>query len=98
MIDGIDKCIAVDRVASSTSRAVVKAGAYCGLSANIEGRRTPPDFPALRRKSLKEVAELCKSWDFSKAVIGASTVNAYYNSARFLPASSLPANNTFYAS
>lgn len=97
LIDGIDECITVDRVVSGASWTVVKAGEYCGLSANIEGRRTSPDFPAFRGKSLREVARLCKSWDFAEAAIGAAAVNAYYNSCRFLTDTALSANNTFDA-
>ena len=85
LIDGIDECITVDRVVSGASWTVVKAGEYCGLSANIEGRRTSPDFPAFRGKSLREVARLCKSWDFAEAAIGAAAVNAYYNSCKSQP-------------
>lgn len=97
LINGIDKEIIVDRVTSGASWTVVKAGEYCGLSANIEGGRTSPYFPAFSGKSLKEVAALCKSWDFSEAAIGAAAINAYYNSDRFLTAAALPANNTFDA-
>ena len=56
LIDGIDEDIIVDRVASGSSWTVVTAGEYCGLSANIEGGRTAPDFPACKGRPLKEIA------------------------------------------
>ena len=95
LIDGIDEDIIVDRVASGSSWTVVTAGEYSGLSANIEGGRTAPDLPACKGRPLKEIAELCKSWDFAEAAIGAAAVNAYYNSDKFLSSKALPANNTF---
>ncbi len=95
LIDGIDESIIIDRVVSGQSWTAVTAGEYCGVSANIEGGRTAPDFPALRGVSLKKAAELCRSWDFAEAAIGTAAINAYYNSSRFLNDAALPANNTF---
>ncbi len=98
LIEGIDSSIIVDRVAAGNSWAVVAAGKYCGVAANIEaGGNMLSSYSHLTGCSLKDVATLSKSWDFREAGIGAAAINAYYNNIELLEDRALAANNTFDA-
>ena len=98
LIEGIDSSITTDRVAAGSSWAVVTAGKYCGVAANIEaGGNIISSFSHLNGRSLKDIAALSKSWDFKEAGIGVAAINAYYNSMGLLEGKTLAANNTFDA-
>jgi len=53
---------------------------YCGISATINENDMPiPYYGYLEGRSLREVASLCKSWDFFLASIGTAALNAWFN-------------------
>ena len=57
------------------------AGKYCGVAVTVNEQDGPlRDFAYLYGRPLKEVAALCKSWDFMEASVGTAALNAYINS------------------
>lgn len=60
---------------------MVRSGHNWGISMTVHQSAGPeePPVPILGRP-LREVAALCKSWDFKEASIGMAALNAYYNS------------------
>lgn len=71
----------VDFIYVGQTWTMVCAGKYCGVAVTVNEQDGPlRDFAYLYGRPLKEVAALCKSWDFMEASVGTAALNAYINS------------------
>ena len=80
-IAGVPDGIFVDYIKVGSTWTIVQAGKYCGIAVTVNEQDSPvKDYSFLYGRSLREVAELCKSWDFTDASVGTAALNAYLNS------------------
>lgn len=77
---------------------MVCAGDHCGVAVTVNEQDRPlRDFSHLYGRPLKEIAYMCKSWDFMEASVGTAALNAYVNSKeRVIQKKCLPTTNGFY--
>jgi len=60
---------------------IVSAEDFCGIAVTVnEQHKALPDGREFEGKDLRQLAELCKSWDFAEASIGTAALNAWTNS------------------
>lgn len=80
LIDLVPKDLTVDRITVGDTWCFVAAGDLRGIAVTVnEQERLLPSFSKYRGVSLKEVAALCKSWNFVEASVGTAALNAYLN-------------------
>ncbi|MDO4545916.1 MAG: DUF364 domain-containing protein [Bacillota bacterium] len=75
----------VDFIHAGETWTMVSAGSYCGIAITVNEQNQPiGDYSYLLGKPLKDVAALCKSWDFGQASVGTAALNAWLNSPEHL--------------
>ena len=80
LIDLVPKDLTVDRITVGDTWTFVAAEDLRGIAVTVnEQERILPSFSKYRGVSLKEVAALCKSWNFVEASVGTAALNAYLN-------------------
>lgn len=80
LINQIPENLTVDKFVIGPYRAAVYADGHTGLASlaeNFHGSRTP--LESHRTKTLKQMAALIKSWDFTEASLGLAALNSYHN-------------------
>lgn len=76
-----DLDVHVDFIYVGETWTMVCADRYCGIAVTVnEQNEQLRDFSYLYGRPLKEVATLCRSWDFMEASVGTAALNAYINS------------------
>ncbi|MEA4921933.1 MAG: DUF364 domain-containing protein [Eubacteriaceae bacterium] len=80
----IPKGPTVDCVHQGPTWTLVKAGDLTGIAVTInEAHLSIPTYDHLEGRSLKEVAALCKDWDFMTAGVGTAALNAWLSHSDF---------------
>ena len=80
LINQIPEKLTVDKFVIGPYRTAVHADGHTGLASlaeNFNGQRTSPEDH--QGKTLKQMAALVKSWDFTEASLGLAALNSYYN-------------------
>ncbi|HPR24138.1 MAG TPA: DUF364 domain-containing protein [Bacillota bacterium] len=81
LIGSLPDDIEVTDVHSGPVWTIVQAGELCGIAVTVNEQNAPlPERKRFIGQSLKDVASLCRSWDFPLASIGTAALNAYINS------------------
>lgn len=80
LIDAIPDGIIVNQVHIGPVWTIVSCDGCCGIAVTIneQSRKTPP-VESFQGKELRELAGLCKSWDYLQASVGTAALNAYHN-------------------
>lgn len=82
IIEEAPENIYIDHIQVGRTWTIVRTGKHCGIAVTVnEQELTPKNYSWLYGKSLREAAELCKSWDFIDASVGTAALNAYLNSS-----------------
>ena len=80
LIEGIPDELVVEYDAIGTHRSLIHSG-NTGIATVIDTNDQHQNTIASQKgRSLREVAKLSKSWDFSEAAFGMAAINSYYNS------------------
>lgn len=75
----------VDFIHIGDTRTIVTAGQYRGVATTVNEQDRPiPELSCLRGMPLKDVARMCKSWNFIEATVGTAALNAYLSSGHNL--------------
>ncbi len=81
LIGSIPDDIIVTHVHSGPVWTIVQAGTFCGIAVTVNEQNDPlPEKERFIGQSLKDVASLCRSWDFPLASVGTAALNAFINS------------------
>ncbi len=85
LISHVPEHVLVEHVHMGPVWTIVHAGSYCGIAVTVnEQEALLPPCSHLVGASLRDVARLCKSWDFPMASVGTAALNAFYNSPQTL--------------
>ena len=80
LIDAMPEGLVVDDYISGSNWTMVTSGDGCGIALTVKSQaRRDTGIEVIRGESLRRVAMLSKSWDFTKASFGMAAINAYYN-------------------
>lgn len=80
LIQGIPEDLKVTSFVSGSNWTMIRSGNLCGTALTVSGHDGIDYLPVdLETASLRETAELAKSWNFRVASIGMAAINAYYN-------------------
>lgn len=75
--------IYVNHIVVGKTWTVVLADNHCGIAVTVNEQNYPlGDFSHLHGCSLKDLAQLSKSWNFIEASIGTAAINAYLSSPK----------------
>lgn len=78
LIAGIPTDIAIKDYALGLNWSCVYAECGAGVSYTLTGGAKRKDYADFRKQSLKQLAELSKSWNMEEATLGIAALNAYY--------------------
>jgi uncharacterized protein (DUF4213/DUF364 family) len=80
LIAAVPDDLTVERVHQGPVWTIVRAGGLTGIAVTINETSLPaPHAADYTGRSLREVAALCKDWDFRRAGIGTAALNAWHN-------------------
>jgi uncharacterized protein (DUF4213/DUF364 family) len=81
LIEGVDPSLVVDHYTLGLDWTEVWSGPFTGVAMTVKDNRMGGlQTGSLIGQSLKDVAALIKSWNFSEASLGAAALNCFYNS------------------
>ena len=97
LIRGIPESWKAEEIVRGSAFAYVKSGSGLGIAGlvNYDYRR-PMSTKNMEGASLREVAELIKSWNFYEASVGLAAINAYYNNPETAPKSGMPISDSMH--
>ena len=81
LIEGIPSDLTADEILVCRARTMVRCEIGCGMAMTLDSGAFPSQIQGSPiGSSLRDLAALIKSWNFTDASIGLAAMNAYYNS------------------
>ncbi|HML37961.1 MAG TPA: DUF364 domain-containing protein [Bacillota bacterium] len=97
LIRGIPESWKTEEIVRGSSFAYVRSEGGLGIAGNVDyDYRMPVSSKNMEGASLREVAELIKSWNFYEATVGHAALNAYYNNPNVARESGAPVKDSMH--